>query len=46
MADTFLRKFYNRSLLKMHALAFVGFFGGMKICDYFFFDNVRKKQII
>lgn len=30
--------------MKLQALAFIGFMGGMKLCDYVFFDNVSNNH--
>ena len=30
--------------MKLQALAFIGFMGGMKLCDYVFFDNVSNNN--
>ena len=34
-----VRRFQNFSLLKMYASAMAGFYLGLKICDYFLYDE-------
>ena len=34
-----VRRFQNWSLIKLYASAMTGFYLGLKVCDYFFFDS-------
>lgn len=32
-------RFQNTSLMKMYGAAFLGFYLGLKVCDFFFYDH-------
>ena len=40
-----LKNISNEALLRMHVFAFVGFMGGVKLCDYIFYDEVNNKNL-
>lgn len=40
-----VRRFQNMSLLKLYISAMTGFFFGIKLCDYFFFDNQKYETM-
>lgn len=40
-----IRRFQNKSLLKVYGAAIISFYLGVKVCDYFFYDHDFFEEI-